>query len=1061
MDKLLIFLLFISTACFSQTPPGTLNEPGRKYLPDGIVICRITTAQMLAITPTPNQGMIIYNTDSLKPCFYNGTTWKCGTIGATGQIGPTGATGPSGNNGATGPTGAQGIAGITGPTGGTGSNGATGTKGNTGATGAIGITGATGATGSTGSTGVTGTNGVTGVAGSNGSNGATGPTGATGPSIDLTINGITQTLNTNRTYNVGTVTSIATSYGLTGGTITTTGTLKVDTSTAGINPATQGFVTRQGYLTGNQTITLSGDISGSGATSITTAIGALKVLNAMIANSTIDLTAKVTGVLPAINGGTNIASYTVGDLLYASGSTTISKLGIGSANQILRTNAGATAPEWFTPSFITGLTIGTTTISSGTTTRVLYDNSGVLGEYTISGSGNVAMTTSPTFTTPILGTPTSVTLTNGTGLPISTGLTGGATNRVPYFTSATALSTAATFLFDGTNLGIGATPQSVLTVASQTIIQAPVSGSAAQFVGLDANPLRITFDTHNNSSTAGTAFMGRRSRGTAASPSALSSGDDIISFNGRGYGTTGYAVASTGLIVFKANQTFTDANMGTYSSIYTTPDNSVTAAEALRITGAGTVNAMLSGGKYQINSTDVLSSTTLGASVVNSSLTSLGTIATGVWNGTAVTVPYGGTGAASFTAYSVITAGTTSTGAFSNVSGVGTSGQILTSNGAGALPTWQANAGWGLTGNALSDSGTQFIGPSNAYPFIVKTNNTERERWSSNGLKTITLTATTETGMALTANSLTTGTGLAVSSSSITTGNLLKLTSTATVGNGFSAANISVSGANGTSSKTVTGGTISVTNTGTTSTNVGLRLDASGATNNYGLIVPTGSVGIGLTAPSSPLEINATGGQTFITIRPTSVGYSAVALNNSANTNRCLFGYNETAGRGFYQINNAERFDILTGSSVDEIFSADPNGVAVGVGYAGGAATPPTNGFIVQGNVGFGTSSPTSSLHVNGSFATAYVAKTANYTIVATDNTIDATSGTFTLTLPTAVGCTGRIYTLNNKGTGVVTINTTSSQTIDGNASGALSIAQNKNYTVKSDGANWIIISLK
>ncbi len=59
--------------------------------------------------------------------------------------------------------------------------------------------------------------------------------------------------------------------------------------------------------------------------------------------------------------------------------------------------------------------------------------------------------------------------------------------------------------------------------------------------------------------------------------------------------------------------------------------------------------------------------------------------------GTAV-VAGGGTGATSFTAYAVITGGTTSTGALQNVSGVGTSGQILTSNGAGALPTWQSGS---------------------------------------------------------------------------------------------------------------------------------------------------------------------------------------------------------------------------------------------------------------------------------------------------------------------------------------------------------------------------------
>lgn len=49
---------------------------------------------------------------------------------------------------------------------------------------------------------------------------------------------------------------------------------------------------------------------------------------------------------------------------------------------------------------------------------------------------------------------------------------------------------------------------------------------------------------------------------------------------------------------------------------------------------------LASGGVYKINSVDVLNATTLGANVVNSSLTKVGTVVTGVWNATKITAPY-------------------------------------------------------------------------------------------------------------------------------------------------------------------------------------------------------------------------------------------------------------------------------------------------------------------------------------------------------------------------------------------------------------------------------------
>ena len=45
-------------------------------------------------------------------------------------------------------------------------------------------------------------------------------------------------------------------------------------------------------------------------------------------------------------GGTGLSSYTSGDLIYANGTTSLTKLAKGSAEYFLKMNAGGTAPEW-------------------------------------------------------------------------------------------------------------------------------------------------------------------------------------------------------------------------------------------------------------------------------------------------------------------------------------------------------------------------------------------------------------------------------------------------------------------------------------------------------------------------------------------------------------------------------------------------------------------------------------------------------------------------------------------------------------------------------------------
>ena len=95
---------------------------------------------------------------------------------------------------------------------------------------------------------------------------------------------------------------------------------------------------------------------------------------------------------------------------------------------------------------------------------------------------------------------------------------------------------------------------------------------------------------------------------------------------------------------------------------------------------------LVSGSTYKINNTTVLSNSSLGTGVTNSSLTALGTITTGVWSGTSITAYYGGTGLqTSFTVGDLLYANTASTW---NRLSPGTNGFILVSAGTANTPTY-------------------------------------------------------------------------------------------------------------------------------------------------------------------------------------------------------------------------------------------------------------------------------------------------------------------------------------------------------------------------------------
>ncbi len=124
-------------------------------------------------------------------------------------------------------------------------------------------------------------------------------------------------------------------------------------------------------------------------------------------------------------------------------------------------------------------------------------------------------------------------------------------------------------------------------------------------------------------------------------------------------------------------------------------------------------------------------------------------------------------------------------------------------------------------------------------------------------------------------------------------------------------------------------------------------------------------------------------------------------------------------------------------SATDRIFT-------VGNGSAGGSRSNALT-ILKNGNTTIG-----------GALNLPYVAKTANYTATASDHTIDATANSFTVTLPTAVGITGRVYNIHNSGTGTITVDADGTETIEGDLT--QEVNQWENLKIQSTGANWIVL---